>query len=124
MNLDRIVIDTASTGHTVRLLQLPTFVNALAGNLIRFRSKMSDAVSMFQNMFSSDPNPASSSVNTALDKLESIPRNMARVQRVRKDPTHTVLTGGSILTTCAVAGRTRLGSRLQAEDTAITLPRD
>ena len=115
MKFDRIVIDTAPTGHTLRLLQLPTFVNALAGNLIRFRSKISDAVSTFQNMFSSDPNPASSSVNTALDKLESIQSNMELVQGIMKDPKRTEFTVVTIPTSLAVAESKRLVNSLQAE---------
>ena len=37
---DRIVIDTAPTGHTIRLLQLPNFLNSVTGKLIRFRTKL------------------------------------------------------------------------------------
>ena len=117
MKFDRIVIDTAPTGHTIRLLQLPTFVNALAGNLIRFRSKIADAVSTFQNMFSSDPNQSSTSskVNTALDKLETVQTNMELVQSIMRDPKRTEFTVVTIPTSLAVAESARLVNSLQAE---------
>jgi arsenite-transporting ATPase len=37
---DRIVIDTAPTGHTLRLLQLPSFIESFAVKLIKFRAKI------------------------------------------------------------------------------------
>ena len=37
---DRIIVDTAPTGHTLRLLQLPNFLSSLTGKLIKFRSKI------------------------------------------------------------------------------------
>ncbi len=113
---DRIVIDTAPTGHTLRLLQLPTFVNALAGNLIRFRSKISSAVATFQNMFSGGDESAAAqttSVSTALDKLEAIQSNMEVVQEILKNPKRTEFAVVTIPTSLAVAETTRLVSSLQ-----------
>ena len=112
---DRIVIDTAPTGHTVRLLQLPAFVNSLAGNVIRFRAKIAKAVSTFQSMFSSDTESQSQALDKAVDKLESVQRNMEQMQAILKDKERTNFVVVTIPTALAVAESQRLVSNLQSE---------
>ena len=89
---DRIVIDTAPTGHTLRLLQLPKFVNSMTGNLIKLRGKIMNAVASVKNIFGGDDG-STTRVESTLDKLEKIQSNIQRVQNVLKDPKRTEFVG-------------------------------
>jgi arsenite-transporting ATPase len=47
----RIVFDTAPTGHTLRLLTLPEFVDASLGKVIRLRKKLGSAAAAVRGLF-------------------------------------------------------------------------
>ena len=47
----RIVFDTAPTGHTLRLLSLPDFLDATIGKIVRLRQKLSSAASAVKSLF-------------------------------------------------------------------------
>lgn len=91
---DRIIIDTAPTGHTLRLLQLPKFVNSMTGNLIKLRTKIVSAVDSVKNLFGGDQSGAvANRMESTLDKLENLQKNIQRVQTVLKDPKRTEFVG-------------------------------
>ena len=116
IQFDRIVIDTAPTGHTIRLLQLPKFVNNLAVNLIRFRSKLLGAVSTFQSMFGNENSSAKlNQLNDILAKLENLQDNMTQLISILKDSTKTEFVVVTIPTTLAVAESKKLIASLKDE---------
>lgn len=119
---DRIVIDTAPTGHTVRLLQLPAFLGTLTGKLIRFRSKILGAVRSFQSLFGGgqDQNEEQSNVMKVLDKLESLQADVAKVRDILRSPDQTQFVVVSIATQLAVLESRRLLSSLQQEDICVS----
>lgn len=47
----RIIFDTAPTGHTLRLLTLPDFVDASLGKVIRLRKKLAGAADAVKGLF-------------------------------------------------------------------------
>mmetsp|Transcript_70008 Transcript_70008/g.221868 ORF Transcript_70008/g.221868 Transcript_70008/m.221868 type:complete len:305 (+) Transcript_70008:427-1341(+) len=47
----RIVFDTAPTGHTLRMLRLPEFLDASVGKIIRLRKKITGAGSAIKGLF-------------------------------------------------------------------------
>ena len=47
----RIVFDTAPTGHTLRLLSLPEFLDKSIGKIVRLRQKLTSAGDMVKGLF-------------------------------------------------------------------------
>jgi len=48
---ERVVIDTAPTGHTLRLLELPEMLDSMVGRLLSMREKFSGMMDGFKGMF-------------------------------------------------------------------------
>ena len=119
---ERIVIDTAPTGHTVRLLQLPDFLNSMTGKLIIFRSKITGAIDSFKSLFGgkSAATTNTSSQGNPLDKLEKIQANLQRMQKSLRDPMTTQFVIVSIPTTLAVEESKRLLTSLQTENILVS----
>ena len=63
----RIIFDTAPTGHTLRLLSVPDFVDASLGKIIRLRKKLGAASTALRGLFG-----ASEQQDSAVQKLESL----------------------------------------------------
>ena len=115
---ERIVIDTAPTGHTIRLLQLPEFLNSVTGKLIKFRGKLMGAVETFKSFFggggASGKDPMST-LSGALGRLEDLQANVARVKKTLTDTTRTQFVVVTIPTSLAVAESKRLVTSLRGE---------
>ena len=118
---DRIVIDTAPTGHTIRLLQLPEFLNSVTGKLIKFRFKLMSAVESFKGMFGgNDNNNNKNDMGGALNKLESLQNRIAKVKTTLQDPLLTQFVVVTIPTSLAVAESKRLVQSLQKENIKVS----
>jgi len=82
---DVVIIDTAPTGHTLRMLQLPEFLDGLLGKLLAFRMRLGGLAKTLGSFLgnsgamNNNGNPADALEN-ALDKLESF---RSRVRRLR-----------------------------------------
>jgi len=63
----RIIFDTAPTGHTLRLLSVPDFVEKSLSKIIRLRKKLSSAGSGLRSLFG-----ASEQQDTAVERLEKL----------------------------------------------------
>ena len=119
IGFDRIVIDTAPTGHTIRLLQLPEFLGNLTVKLIKFRSKLSSAISSFKSFFRGASPEKESRVETQmealLEKLEGLQADMTRVKNTLKNADSTQFVVVTIPTQLAVLESKRLVQSLQNE---------
>lgn len=113
---ERIIIDTAPTGHTLRLLQLPLFLSSVTSKLISFRSTLTSAVNSFKSFFGSDESSSQSSPLSVLDKLESFQENLASLKRTLEDPNQTQFAVVTIPTNLAVAESERLVSSLRNQN--------
>lgn len=63
----RIIFDTAPTGHTLRLLSVPEFVEASLTKIIRLRKKLGGAGTALRGLFG-----ASEEQDSAVQKLEDL----------------------------------------------------
>jgi len=62
---DRVIVDTAPTGHTLRLLQLPEIMESMIGRVMKLRQRFSGMMDGIKGMFGGDdggdPSPTSTS---------------------------------------------------------------
>ncbi len=111
---DKIIVDTAPTGHTLRLLQLPTFLGNLTSQLIRFRSKIQGVISSFKSMFGgAEENPSDERIGGILGRLEELQENMNTLKTTLYDEEKTQFLVVTIATSLAVAESERLVKSLQ-----------
>ncbi|WP_224332476.1 ArsA family ATPase [Haloprofundus halobius] len=81
---DRVVVDTAPTGHTLRLLQLPEMLDSMVGRLVTFRERMRGMVDNLKGMFGgADPGPS------GMEQLEEAKERIKRLRAVLRDPERT-----------------------------------
>lgn len=48
---DTVILDTAPTGHTLRLLNIPEFLDSFLGRMLKMRSFLSNAMTMMKSLF-------------------------------------------------------------------------
>jgi arsenite-transporting ATPase len=80
---DRVVIDTAPTGHTLRLLELPEVLDSMVGRLLSMREKFSGMMEGFKGMFGVGGDEADA---PDLDELRD---RIERLRAVLQDPART-----------------------------------
>jgi arsenite-transporting ATPase len=76
----RIVFDTAPTGHTLRLLSLPDFLDASIGKILKLRSKIASATSAIKSVFGQEVQQ-----QDAANKLEQLRERMVQVRELFRD---------------------------------------
>ncbi|RYH24763.1 hypothetical protein EON65_16310 [archaeon] len=116
VKFDRIVIDTAPTGHTLRLLQLPTFLSTLTAKLIKFRSKVYGAIESFQSLFGGSSSSGSKDALRLLDKLEVLQEGISKMKSTLKAKDQTQFVIVTIPTKLAVLESERLLTSLSKEN--------
>ncbi|ERH06754.1 MAG: arsenite-activated ATPase ArsA [Halonotius sp. J07HN4] len=80
---DRVVVDTAPTGHTLRLLQLPEIMDSMVGRLMSFRQRMSGMLSGLKGMFGGGEEADPSA------DLDELRERIERLRAVLRDPDQT-----------------------------------
>ena len=80
---DRVIVDTAPTGHTLRLLQLPEIMDSMVGRLMSFRQRMSGMLDGLKGMFGGgdDADPSAD--------LDELRERIERLRAVLRDPDQT-----------------------------------
>ncbi|KAM0936422.1 putative arsenite-transporting ATPase [Dioscorea sansibarensis] len=111
----RIVFDTAPTGHTLRLLSLPDFLDASIGKILKLKKKLSSATSAIKSVFGQEEQPA----QDASDKLEQLRERMAKVRELFRDNESTEFVIVTIPTVMAVSESSRLHASLRKENVPV-----
>jgi arsenite-transporting ATPase len=114
-HFDRIIFDTAPTGHTLRLLSLPDFLDASIGKVVRLRQKLTGAAAAVTSLFTGAP-PAP---DPAVLKLEELKSRMDEARRLFRDASTTEFVIVTIPTVMACAESARLAAALRAESVPV-----
>ena len=104
---DRVIVDTAPTGHTLRLLQLPEIMDSMIGRVMKLRNRFSGMMDGLKGMFGGgddDPDPTAD-----LDELQE---RIERLRSVLRDPAQTDFCVVTIPEEMSVAESERLVARL------------
>lgn len=123
---DRVVLDTAPTGHTLRMLQLPVFLQQLTKKLRSVRDKvgsMGGMMGMMGGMMGSqsrgDAGRGAAPSAPANDRLEDFEGRMKRLEELLHDDKSCEFTIVTIPTELATAESCRLLTSLQIEDISV-----
>jgi len=81
---ERVIVDTAPTGHTLRLLELPDTLDSMIGKVLSMRERITNLMSGLGNMFGDDHDPEES-----MDSLEDFARRIEELRAVLRDPSLT-----------------------------------
>ncbi len=81
---DRVIVDTAPTGHTLRLLQLPELMDSMIGRVIKLRQQFSGMMDGLKGMFGAGDDGADPTAD--LDELRD---RIERLRAVLQDPDRT-----------------------------------
>lgn len=80
---DRVVVDTAPTGHTLRLLSLPDLMDSMVGRFLSLRERMRGALG-------SMPGPlGESDAGDGVDQLEAFSDRIEHLRSILRDPGRT-----------------------------------
>ncbi|GBG75288.1 hypothetical protein CBR_g19921 [Chara braunii] len=107
----RIIFDTAPTGHTLRLLSLPDFLEASIGKILKLKAKLNQATTAVKSLFGQGDD----SRDTATEKLEALKDRMLMVREIFRDKQSTEFVIVTIPTVMAVSESSRLLKSLEKE---------
>lgn len=110
----RIVFDTAPTGHTLRLLSLPDFLDASIGKIMKLKKKITSATSAIKSVFGQE-----GPQEDASDKLEKLRERMVKVRELFRDTESTEFVIVTIPTVMAVSESSRLCASLKKESVPV-----
>jgi arsenite-transporting ATPase len=117
---DVVIVDTAPTGHTLRLLALPQFLDGLLGKLIKLRMKLSGVASTLQAFFgNSGAQERKQSIDNALDRLDQFRVKIKNMEVALRDQSRTNFLVVTIPTKLAVAESKRLVADLTSQGIAV-----
>jgi arsenite-transporting ATPase len=108
---DRVVVDTAPTGHTLRLLELPELMDSMLGRIARMRQKFSGMMDNLKGMFGAG-NPQ----GAGMADLDELRERIERLRAVLRDPERTDFRVVMIPEEMSVVESKRLVDRLDGYD--------
>jgi arsenite-transporting ATPase len=83
---DRVVIDTAPTGHTLRLLELPETMDSMVGKILQLRERFSGMMDSVTGMFGDDQDV---DAEAGIEDLEALSERIEQLRALLRDPTKT-----------------------------------
>ena len=80
---ERVVVDTAPTGHTLRLLELPEVMDSMVGRLLSFKQRLSGMAGSLGGLFGDD------AVEDDTASLRELSAKIERLRAALEDPSRT-----------------------------------
>ncbi|AKH97161.1 ArsA family ATPase [Halanaeroarchaeum sulfurireducens] len=105
---ERVVVDTAPTGHTLRLLELPELLDSMVGRLVNMRERLGGLMEGMKGMFD-DSEPTD---EDGMDDLDELADRVERLRAVLSDPARTDFRIVTVPEEMAVEESLRLRERL------------
>ena len=84
---DRVVVDTAPTGHTLRLLELPEVMDTMVGRMLSLRDRLGGMMDGVREMFGGDVEEHD--VDQGVDDLRELSGRIERLRGTLRDPERT-----------------------------------
>ncbi|GAX20039.1 hypothetical protein FisN_1Lh480 [Fistulifera solaris] len=120
-DFDVIVVDTAPTGHTLRLLALPKFLDGLLGKLINLRMKLAGLTSTLQAFLgNSQAEQRAKTIDDAVNRLEKFRTKMGILREKLQDRSKTNFIVVTIPSKLGVQESKRLVSELGSQQVSVT----
>lgn len=118
---DAVVVDTAPTGHTLRLLALPLFLDGLLGKLVKLRKKLSGVASTLQ-AFLGDTNvqQRAQTIDNAIDRIDKFRIKIQNMETMLRDKTKTGFVVVTVPAKLAVEETKRLVADLTSQGIAVS----
>ena len=104
---DRVIVDTAPTGHTLRLLQLPEIMDSMIGRVMKLRNRFSGMMDGIKGMFGGGDDDADPTAD-----LNELQQRIERLRAVLRDPAQTDFRVVTIPEEMSVVESERLVARL------------
>ncbi|WP_121822184.1 ArsA family ATPase [Halostella salina] len=83
---DRVVVDTAPTGHTLRLLELPDVMDTMVGRMLSLRERLGGMMDGLKGMFGG---ASEAEVDEGIDDLRRLSDRIERLRATLRDPDRT-----------------------------------
>ncbi|MDQ2071993.1 TRC40/GET3/ArsA family transport-energizing ATPase [Haloarcula sp. H-GB4] len=83
---DRVVIDTAPTGHTLRLLELPETMDSMVGKILQLRERFSGMMDNLTGMFGDDQDV---DAEAGIEDLQELSDRIEHLRSILQDPQKT-----------------------------------
>lgn len=105
---DRVVIDTAPTGHTLRLLELPDVMDTMVGRILSLRERLSGMIDGITGMLGGEE----ADPDEGFEDLEALRAQIERLRTVLRDSARTDFRIVLVPETMSVLESQRLQTRL------------
>lgn len=112
-DFDRVVVDTAPTGHTLRLLSFPEFLDQFLGKVMRLKKRLDSAIETLRNVLGRKE--SADAVDRAAQGVSRLRENMAALRELVADHSRTQFVIVTAPTGLAMAESERLVESLRKD---------
>ncbi|KAI0563928.1 Anion-transporting ATPase [Gracilaria domingensis] len=117
-DFDRVVVDTAPTGHTLRLLGFPEFLDNFLGKVIRLKNRLDSAIDKLRSVLGRKDNKEDV-VDKAAKGVQRLRDNMEELRDLVRDKSRTQFALVTVATGLAMAESERLAKSLKQDGVCV-----